>query len=60
MHIFLIHDQNMDESVTKFNEIFSLRNKSNQEFWLVDVSNLNSSTQDISKAFQKTPLDIGI
>ena len=59
LHIFLIDDQNINESVTMFSDVFSLRNKTNQEFWLVDVSNWNSSTQDVSMTFQKTPLDIG-
>ena len=59
LHIFLIDDQNINESVTMFSDVFSLRNKTNQEFWLVDVSYWNSSTQDVSMTFQKTPLDIG-
>ena len=59
LHIFLIDDQNIDESVTKFSDIFSLRNKTNEEFWLVDVSYWNASNQEVSKVFQNTPLDIG-
>ena len=59
LHLFLIDDQNIDESVTKFNDIFSLRNKTNEDFWLVDISHWNASTQEVIKAFQKIPLDIG-
>ena len=38
LHVFLIDESDVAESIDKFNKMFSLRTRKSKEFWLIDVS----------------------
>ena len=38
LHVFLVDESDVAESIDKFNKMFSLRTRKSKEFWLIDVS----------------------
>ena len=55
--MFILDDFNLDLSIDHFIHLYLLRQQSNHEFWLLDVSNFRNKSKFI-KYLQKLQLDL--
>ena len=57
LHVFILDDFNLDHSIDHFVHLYSLRQQSNHEFWLLDVSNFKNKSK-IIEYLQTLQLDL--
>ena len=55
--MFILNDFDLDHSIDQFVHLYSLRQQSNHEFWLLDVSNFKNENK-ITEYLQNLPLDL--
>ena len=63
LHVFVIHENDVAESLNQLNNLYSLRTRKSKEFWLVDVTYRTNKfhkgrfINQISLDFKDLPLD---
>ena len=55
--MFILDDFDLDHSIDQFVHLYSLRQQSNHEFWLLDVSNFKNKNK-IMEYLQNLQLDL--
>ena len=55
--MFILNDFDLDHSIDQFVHLYSLRQQSNHEFWLLDVSNFKNENK-ITEYLQNLQLDL--
>ena len=55
--MFILNDYDVDHSIDQFVHLYSLRQQSNHEFWLLDVSNFKNENK-ITEYLQNLQLDL--
>ena len=64
LHIFIIDQDNLDQSLQTFSRLYSLRTRKSREFWLVDVSYWTNNSprgqlrNRIKHDFRSLPFDL--
>ena len=58
LHVFIPNDSNLDISIDRFIQLYSLRTRTNREFWLFDASYW-SSISDTVNILKDLPIDLG-
>ena len=58
LHVFIPNEFDLDKSLDQFHHMYSLRTRTNQEFWLLDVSYW-LSINDTVNVLQDLPIDLG-
>ena len=64
LHVFTYEENDFESGVKKFKDLFSLRNWSSKEFWLIDISQLTLKVQkdqminELESTFEDLKLDL--
>ena len=56
--MFILDDFDLDHSIDQFVHLYSLRQQSNHEFWLLDVSNFKNKNKITEYYLQNLQLDL--
>ena len=58
LHVFILDEANLHRSLDHFKKLYALRTWTDKEFWLLDISSMNSEPKKMQNIFHDLPLDL--
>ena len=55
LHVFILDNRNLNKSLDHFVELYAVRTKKNNEFWLLDITDLGSAKKVSENKLKKLP-----